>query len=153
MGARTRIESRALCANVVRCLPLCVFLSVARAGLKGKASSVDGLKYTGDKKSDAFLRFVQAEAGVWVGLPGQVKEFDEMAKGFDKDPKGTLAKAEKAVSAASESNADSAKYYLKVCVPASRRASRARGYEAARAGLLGASRRLTEARRISTRRS
>ena len=70
--------------------------------------------YKGDKKSDAFLRFVQTEAGAWVGLPGQLKEFDELAKAFAKDPKGSTKKAEKAAEKAAEKDADSAKYYVKV---------------------------------------
>merc|ERR1719217_556936 len=56
-----------------------------RLWLKGKSSSTDPAAYKGDKKSDAFLRFVQAEAGVWVGLPGQLKDFDALAKSFSSD--------------------------------------------------------------------
>lgn len=89
------------------------------AGVKS-ASSADPTKYTGDKKADAFMRFVQSEAGVWVGLPGQVKDFDELAKTFGKDPKGTVAKAEKVAAAAAEKDADSAKYYVKVTFVACR---------------------------------
>ena len=57
---------------------------------------------------------VQAEAGVWVGLPGQIKEFDALAKSFAKDPKGAMASAEKAMASASAGDADYAKYYVKV---------------------------------------
>jgi endoplasmic reticulum protein 29 len=85
-----------------------------RLWLKGKASTADPIVYKGDKKSDAFLRFIQAEAGAWVGLPGQVKELDALAKAFSADPAGTTAKAEKVAAAAAEKDADSAKYYLKV---------------------------------------
>merc|ERR1719327_2248220 len=77
-----------------------------RLWLKGKPSSVDPISYKGDKKSDAFLRFVQAEAGVWVGLPGQLKDFDELAKGFSADPAGTVKKAEAAAAKAAEKDAD-----------------------------------------------
>jgi len=84
-----------------------------RLWLKGKATA-EPVVFKGDKKSDAFLRFAQAEAGVWVGLPGQVKEMDELAKGFAKDPKGTVSKAETAAKGVSEKDADSAKYYVKV---------------------------------------
>jgi len=85
-----------------------------RLWLKGKPSSAEPTKYTGDKKSEDFLRFVQAEAGVWVGLPGQIKEMDELAKGFAKDPKGSVSKAEAAAKKVDEKDADSAKYYVKV---------------------------------------
>jgi len=85
-----------------------------RLWLKGKASTVDPMTYKGDKKSDAFLRYVQAEAGVWVGLPGQIMAFDSLAKGFAADPSGTVAKAEKAAKEASEKDAEFAKYYVKV---------------------------------------
>merc|ERR1719248_139310 len=85
-----------------------------RLWLKGKSSSTDPAAYKGDKKSDAFLRFVQAEAGVWVGLPGQIKEFDALAKEFATDATGATAKAEKALKEVSEKDADGAKYYVKV---------------------------------------
>ena len=87
---------------------------LALAGLRGKSSATDPIKYTGDKKSDAFLRFVQTEAGVWVGLAGQLKEFDALAKAFKGDPKGTVAKAEAEAAKAAEKDADGAKYYVKV---------------------------------------
>jgi len=57
---------------------------------------------------------VQAEAGVWVGLPGQLADFDALAKSFSSDPTATLAKAEAAAKAAGEKDAEYAKYYLKV---------------------------------------
>jgi endoplasmic reticulum protein 29 len=89
-----------------------------RLWLKGKASSDDPTAYKGDKKTDAFLRFVQAEAGVWVGLPGQLKEFDALAKEFASDAAGATAKAQAALSAAAEKDSDSAKYYVKVMTKA-----------------------------------
>ena len=49
-----------------------------RLWLKGNKG--DPIVYKGDKKEDAFLRFAQAEANIWVGLPGQLKEFDALAK-------------------------------------------------------------------------
>ena len=85
-----------------------------RLWLKGKDSKADPIVYKGDKKEDAFLRFAQSEAGVWVGLPGQLKDFDELAKKFEKDKKKTLTAAEKLASKAGEKDADSAKYYVKV---------------------------------------
>jgi len=85
-----------------------------RLWLKGTASTADPAAYKGDKKSDAFLRYVQAEAGVWVGLPGQLKEFDALAKGFAADKAGTVKKAQAAAAGASEKDADAAKYYVKV---------------------------------------
>jgi len=85
---------------------------------KGSASSADPTKFTGDKKSDAFLRFVQTEAGVWVGLPGQIKALDVIAKEFVKssDKAAVVKQAEEA--AKEEKDADSAKYYVKVMTKA-----------------------------------
>jgi len=83
-----------------------------RLFLKG---STEAIKYTGDKKSDAFLRYVQEKAGVWVGLPGQIKEMDAIAKGFSAgDTAALIKKAEAAAKALSEADADSGKYYVKV---------------------------------------
>merc|ERR1719424_2344348 len=53
-----------------------------RLWLKGSGSDKSPVVYSGEKKSDAFLRFVQEKAGVWIGLPGQVKELDAIAKKF-----------------------------------------------------------------------
>jgi endoplasmic reticulum protein 29 len=85
-----------------------------RLWIKGKGASSDPIVYKGEKKADALLRFVQAEAGVWVGLPGQLKDFDVLAKAYAKDPKGSLKKAEKAADKVADKDADSAKYYVKV---------------------------------------
>jgi endoplasmic reticulum protein 29 len=85
-----------------------------RLWLKTKPSTADPIAYTGAKKSDDFLRFVQTEAGVWVGLPGQIKELDALAKEFAKDPAGVTSKAEKEVAAAGDKDAEYAKYYMKV---------------------------------------
>jgi len=93
-----------------------------RLWVKGKASSADPAKYTGDKKADAFLRFAQAEAGVWVGLPGQLKDFDALAKGFAADKASSLKKAEELLKAAGEKEAEFAKYYVKVMTKASDKA-------------------------------
>jgi len=49
---------------------------------KGVNSYAEPLVYTGEKKSDEFLRFVQDKAGAWIGLPGQIKELDALAKEF-----------------------------------------------------------------------
>ena len=79
-----------------------------------KKGSKEPLVYKGDKKEDAFLRFAQAEADIWVGLTGQLKEFDALAKAFPGDKAGSLKKAEAAAKGAGEKDADSAKYYVKV---------------------------------------
>jgi len=86
---------------------------------KGKGADAEPTKYTGDKKSEAFLRFVQAEAGVWVGMAGQIKEFDQLAKAFSKDKAGSLKKAEAALKGVDDKDADFAKYYVKVMTKAS----------------------------------
>jgi len=83
---------------------------------KGSSSSSDPVKYSGEKKADAFVRFMQEKAGVWVGLPGQIKELDAIVKEFvqaiDKAP--VIKRAEAAASAVAEKDADGAKYYLKL---------------------------------------
>jgi len=82
-----------------------------RLWLKGSGSDKSPVVYSGEKKSDAFLRFVQEKAGVWIGLPGQVKELDAIAKKFGTaaDKTGLVAEA-KALGMSDEA----AKYYLKV---------------------------------------
>merc|ERR1719198_2519462 len=80
---------------------------------KGMTSSDDPIKFTGDKKADEFLRFVQEKAGAWIGLPGQIKDLDEIAKEFISSGKSAdvLKKAETAAAGYTE---DTAKYYVKV---------------------------------------
>merc|ERR1719378_1219359 len=77
---------------------------------KGMTSSDEPIKFTGDKKADEFLRFVQEKAGAWIGLPGQIKALDELAKEFIGGA-DVLAKAEAAAAGLTE---DTAKYYVKV---------------------------------------
>jgi len=77
---------------------------------KGMAASVEPIKFTGAKKADEFLRFVQEKAGAWIGLPGQIKALDELAKEFIGGA-DVLAKAEAAAAGLTE---DTAKYYVKV---------------------------------------
>ena len=92
---------------------------------KGAASSATPVKYfrpikrTGAKTSDGFLRFIQEKADVWIGLPGQVKELDALAKEFTgaKDKAAVIKKAEKV--SVDQKDADSAKYYVKVMTKAS----------------------------------
>jgi len=85
-----------------------------RLWLKDSGSPGAPTIYAGEKKADGFLRFVQEKAGVWIGLPGQVKELDTIAKAFVNGDKSALQQAEKAVTAAEAKDSDSAKYYLKV---------------------------------------
>jgi len=94
-----------------------------RLFMKGSGSSTTPISYTGDKKYEGFLRFVQEKAGVWVGLPGQVKELDTLAKAFmTGDKAATLGKAEAAAKMLDAKDADSAKYYVKVMQKASDKA-------------------------------
>jgi hypothetical protein len=53
-----------------------------RLWTKGKDASKEPVKFTAAKKSEEFMKFIQTNAGVWVGLPGQVKELDALAKEF-----------------------------------------------------------------------
>jgi len=86
-----------------------------RLWTKGTGSSATPVSFAGEKKYEGFLRFVQEKAGVWVGLPGQVKELDELAKEFmTGDKSAVLKKAEGAAKAVEAKDADSGKYYVKV---------------------------------------
>lgn len=87
-----------------------------------KKGSKEPIVFKGDKKEDGFLRFAQTEADVWVGLPGQLKDFDALAKAFASDKAGALKKAETAAKGVGEKDADSAKYYVKVMTKASEKA-------------------------------
>ncbi|KAI0227619.1 Endoplasmic reticulum resident protein 29 [Lamellibrachia satsuma] len=50
--------------------------------VQGRSEPID---YTGNKKSsDEIIRFIVGESGLWIGLPGCVEEFDELAKAFFK---------------------------------------------------------------------
>merc|ERR1711957_688036 len=68
-----------------------------RLWTKGKDSTTEPVKFNGAKKSEEFMKFIQTNAGVWVGLPGQVKELDSLAKEFGsaKDKASIIAKAGK----------------------------------------------------------
>ena len=84
-----------------------------RLWTKGKDSTAEPVKFSGAKKSEEFMKFIQSNAGVWVGLPGQVKELDSLAKEFGsaKDKASIIAKAGKLK--LDEKDAESAKYYTK----------------------------------------
>jgi endoplasmic reticulum protein 29 len=83
-----------------------------RLWTKGSASRDQPIKFDGAKKTADFLRFVQEKAGAWIGLPGQVKELDVLAKELvgGADAAECIAKAEKV---AAESDAETAKFYIK----------------------------------------
>lgn len=89
-----------------------------RLWTKGTDSSKEPVKFSGDKKSDEFMKFIQSNAGVWVGLPGQVQELDVLAKEFV----SATNKAEVIAKAGSlkldDKDVDSAKYYTKVMTKA-----------------------------------
>merc|ERR1719378_1171247 len=80
---------------------------------KGMTSTDEPIKFSGEKKADEFLRFVQEKAGAWIGLPGQIKDLDEIAKEFLSGGKkaDVLKKAEAAAAGFTE---ETAKYYVKV---------------------------------------
>lgn len=86
-----------------------------RLWLKGNPQAGTPITYTGEKKYDGFLRFLQEKASIWIGLPGQVKALDELAKAFASGSKDKVLKdAEAAAKALDEKDADSGKYYVKV---------------------------------------
>merc|ERR1712228_1022337 len=80
---------------------------------KGMRASDSPIVYSGAKKTEEFLRFAQEKAGAWIGLPGQIKELDALAK----ELAGAADKAvviKKAEAIAADSKEDTAKYYIKV---------------------------------------
>jgi len=86
-----------------------------RLWLKGSGSTATPVSYAGEKKYDGFLRFLQEKAGVWIGLPGQIKVLDGLAKTFASGDKPAVIKeAEAAVKALDAKDAESGKYYVKV---------------------------------------
>merc|ERR1712087_768311 len=80
---------------------------------KGMTSTDSPIVYSGEKKTEEFLRFAQEKAGAWIGLPGQIKEMDELCKELPgaADKAAVIKKAE---AAAANSNEETAKYYVKV---------------------------------------
>jgi len=81
---------------------------------KGQSSLVKPASYTGEKKAEEFLKFVQDNSGSWIGLPGQIKEMDALAKEIVSggDASSAISKAEAAL--AQLGGEDTAKYYVKV---------------------------------------
>jgi len=88
---------------------------------KGTSSASDPIVYGSAKKKDDFLRFIQEKAGAWIGLAGQVKAMDALAKEFiaASDKAAVAKKAEAAAKDVDTKDADSAKYYVKVMTKAS----------------------------------
>uniref|UniRef100_A0A7S4BBT4 Endoplasmic reticulum resident protein 29 C-terminal domain-containing protein n=1 Tax=Chrysotila carterae TaxID=13221 RepID=A0A7S4BBT4_CHRCT len=88
-----------------------------RLFVKGTSGLGSPIAYTGAAKTDEFVRFVQEKAGAWIGLPGQIKELDEIAKEFMGSTE-QAALLQKAEAAAASSTQDTAKYYVKVMTKA-----------------------------------
>jgi len=80
---------------------------------KGQGSRETPISFSGEKKAESFLKFVQDKSGSWIGLPGQIKAMDGFARELMNggDAKALLAKAEAEASASSD---ETAKYYVKV---------------------------------------
>jgi endoplasmic reticulum protein 29 len=94
-----------------------------RLWTKGSPHTTTPVSYSGDKKYDGFLRFLQEKAGVWIGLPGQVKALDDLAKEFVKgDKSAVIKKAEEAVKSLEAKDTDSGKYYVKLMTKISEKA-------------------------------
>jgi endoplasmic reticulum protein 29 len=87
-----------------------------RLWLKGSAATAAPVSFAAAKKSDEFLRFIQEKAAVWIGMAGQVKALDDLAKEFvsASDKAAVFKKAEAVAKAVDEKDAESAKYYVKV---------------------------------------
>jgi len=67
--------------------------------------------YEGEPTKDGLLRFAQDRAGVWVGLPGQVKALHVLAQGFAAADAEGRAKAR---AAAQADSSEAGQYYAKV---------------------------------------
>ena len=87
---------------------------------QGQGRVGGALAFAGEQKKEDFLRFIQEKAGAWIGLPGQVKEMDALAKEFveAKKKEGVLKKAEKAAGKLDAKEGDEGKYYVKVMTKA-----------------------------------
>jgi len=83
-----------------------------------KAGSSEPIKFNGEVKPDEITRFLKTEAGLYVALPGCVKEFDELAALFMKDTENRAthkAAAEAAVQKLTNAGeVESGKYYAMV---------------------------------------
>ena len=77
--------------------------------------------FEGKADKESFLRYVQEEAGVWIGLPGQLGDMHGLAKEFAgaKDKAKVLKKAEAAAAKLPTADAEHGKYYVKVMTKAS----------------------------------
>lgn len=80
---------------------------------KGTTSTDKPLAYTGKSVEDEFLKFVQERSGSWIGMPGQIKEMDTLAKELQggADVADIVKRAE---AVAAKSDEDTGKYYVKV---------------------------------------
>jgi len=67
--------------------------------------------FEGEPTKERLLRFAQDRAGVWIGLPGQVKELHLLAQGF---ATATEALRATALAAAQADSSESGRYYAKV---------------------------------------
>jgi len=72
------------------------------------------IKFDGDKTSDGLALFMRENAGLYIGLPGQVEEMEGFTGDFLKDKEGTLKRAEAALSKLSESEIENGKFYVRV---------------------------------------
>merc|ERR1712224_727013 len=75
------------------------------------------IEFKGDKTEDELAKFLKAEVGLYIGLPGNVEAFDKLAGGFLSLDKGKqeerMADAEKAISSANEEDQEHTKFYVK----------------------------------------
>jgi len=83
-----------------------------------KTGNNNPVDYNGDASADDLTRFVSAETGIWIGLPGQIAEFNALVKDYVKLGKDKFAKkiqeAEALLKTLKEEEQDSGKFYLYV---------------------------------------
>merc|ERR1711907_161221 len=83
-----------------------------------KSRSTTPIDYKGEVKADDITRFLKTEAGLYLALPGCLKDFDGFAQKFAAAPgerDATKAAAESAAATLTKaSEKDSAKYYILV---------------------------------------
>lgn len=80
-----------------------------------KKGSTEAIAYKGEVKEADLSRFVKTEAGIYIGLPGCLENFDKIAGKYAAGDHGALlTEAEGLMGKAEESQKESAKYYISV---------------------------------------
>jgi len=94
------------------------------------------IAYEGSVDVDGLSAFIAREAGLWIGLPGCLKEFDALARGYTALPAGESQKrreaaAELRAALTGEADVKAASYYIRTMEKIHEKGS---GYAAGEAG-------------------